>query len=75
MFQFTDILLVLGESFKITMIKYEKQIKKIFQSQLKNQMDSTVAKLDINILEGCFNGLERCLKTFPFDLNPSVEYL
>ena len=66
---------LLCEKFKNDTTKFEKQIKQMLMSQLKQQMTSTVTKLDNSILEGCFIGLEKCLISFPFDLIKEKQYL
>ena len=50
----------------------ESSVKRYLMSQLLEQMKSTVKKLEISILDGCFKGLDHYLVSF--HLRKSEEY-
>lgn len=46
------------------MQEHESTVKRCLMSQLLEQMNSSVAKVDISIIDGCFKGLDHCLTSF-----------
>ena len=47
------------------MEEHQSKVKNYLMSQLQEQMRSTVSKLDISIIDGCFKGLDHYLEVFP----------
>ena len=56
------------------MESFQEKVKKYLMSQLQEQMKSTVSKLDISIIDGCFKGLYHLLKHFPIKINDKDGY-
>ena len=46
------------------MEEHQSRVKNYLMSQLQEQMRSTVSKLDISIIDGCFKGLDHYLEAF-----------
>ena len=63
-----------GEFVPELMESFQEKVKKYLMSQLQEQMKSTVSKLDISIIDGCFKGLYHLLKHFPIKMYDKDGY-